>query len=64
MDPQRLVQREIECGAVAPELSPELLLSLASANAGGSSTAPSTWAEWPAREDEAPAPCPRSPATM
>jgi hypothetical protein len=26
--------------------------------------APSTWAAWPAREDEASAPCPRSPATM
>jgi hypothetical protein len=26
MDPQRLVQRAVECGAVAPELSPELLL--------------------------------------
>jgi hypothetical protein len=28
MDPQRLVQRVVERGAVAPELSPELLLSL------------------------------------
>jgi hypothetical protein len=28
MDPQRLVQRAVERGAVAPELSPELLLSL------------------------------------
>jgi hypothetical protein len=27
MDPQRLVQRAVERGAVAPELSPELLLS-------------------------------------
>jgi hypothetical protein len=26
MDPQRLVQRTVERGAVAPELSPELLL--------------------------------------
>jgi hypothetical protein len=26
MDPQRLIQRAIERGAVAPELSPELLL--------------------------------------
>jgi hypothetical protein len=26
MDPQRLVQRAVERGAVAPELSPELLL--------------------------------------
>jgi hypothetical protein len=26
MDPQRLIQRTVERGAVAPELSPELLL--------------------------------------
>jgi hypothetical protein len=64
MDPQRLVQRAVERGAVASELAPELLLPLASANAGGSSTAPSTWAGRPAREDEASAPCPRPPTTM
>jgi hypothetical protein len=28
MDPQCLVQRAVQRGAVAPELSPELLLSL------------------------------------
>jgi hypothetical protein len=64
MDPQRLVQRAVERGAVAPELSPELLLPPGVSKRRGSSATPSTWAEWPAREDEASASCPRSPATM
>jgi hypothetical protein len=64
VDPQRLVQRTVERGAVAAELSPQLQLAWASVNTGGSSGTPSTWAEWPTREDEASAPCPRPPATM
>jgi hypothetical protein len=40
MDPQRLVQRAVERGAVAPELSPELLLSLGVGERGGIASGP------------------------
>jgi hypothetical protein len=64
VDPQRLVQHPVERGAVAAELSPELLLPLGIGERRRVASVPSTWAEWPAREDEASAPCPRPPATM
>jgi hypothetical protein len=64
VDPHRLVQRAVKRGAVAAELSQSSFSLWASANAGGSPAAPSTWAEWPAQEDEASAPYPRPPATM
>jgi hypothetical protein len=49
---------------VAAELSPQLLLHLGVGERGRVVSDPLHWAEWPAREDEASAPCPRPPATM
>jgi hypothetical protein len=40
MDPQHLIQRAVERGAVAPELSPELLLSLGVSERGGIASGP------------------------
>jgi hypothetical protein len=40
MDPQRLVQRAVERGAVAPELSPELLLPSGAGKRRGIASSP------------------------
>jgi hypothetical protein len=40
MDPQRLIQRLVERGAVAPELSPELLLPMGVSKCGGIASGP------------------------
>jgi hypothetical protein len=64
VDPQCLVQRTIERGAVAAELSPQLLLPLRVGESGRIVSDPLYRAEWPAREDKASAPCPRPLATI
>jgi hypothetical protein len=61
---QRLVQRTVERGAVAPKLTPELLLPLGVSKRQGILHGPPTWAGRPAWEDEASASCPRSPTIM
>jgi hypothetical protein len=64
MDPQRFVQRAVERGTVAPELSPELLLPPGVGKRRGIVNGPLHLGGVAAQEDEASAPCPRSPATM
>jgi hypothetical protein len=65
MDPQRLVQRSVERGAVITELLPQLLLLLGVVEeGGGSSTRSSPEAGGPAREEEASAPRLEPPATI
>jgi hypothetical protein len=61
---QRLVQRTVERGAVAPKLAPELLLPLGVSKRRGILLGPPTWAGRPAWEDEASASCPRPPTIM
>jgi hypothetical protein len=60
VDPQRLVQRPVERGAVVTELLPEPLLRLSLKEVGrrgvGILPPPSRCAAGPARDDEAPAP--------
>jgi hypothetical protein len=74
VDPQRLVQRPVERGAVAAELLPQLLLLLGVGEVGGAAstrsrpyprlTAGSLEAGGPVRDEEASAPCLGPPATM
>jgi hypothetical protein len=67
MNPQRLVQRPVEQGAVAAELLPQLLLLLGVGEVGGgggASTRFSPKAGGSTRDEEASAPCLGPPATM
>jgi hypothetical protein len=61
MDPQRLIQRAVERGAVAPELAPELLLPPGVGERRGILDGPLHLGGRPAREDEVSAPCPQPP---
>jgi hypothetical protein len=74
VDPQRLVQRPVERGAVAAELLPQLLLLLGVGEVGGRRAGPllplpqaHRWvarSRGAARDEEASAPCLELPATM